>query len=42
MGTTVANELISNDVSAKNSEVKAALLALNYYDNFKLGTVPKV
>lgn len=42
MGTTIGNVLISYDVSAKNPEVKAALQALNYYDNFKLGTAPKV
>lgn len=42
MGTTVAKVLISYDVSAKNSEVKAALLALNYNDDFKLRTAPKV
>lgn len=42
MVTTVANVLISYDVSAKNSEVKAALIALNYHDNFKLGAAPKV
>lgn len=34
MGTTVGNLLISYDVSDKNQEVKAALLALNYYDYF--------
>lgn len=34
MGTTIGNLLISYDVSAKNTEVKAALLALNYYDYF--------
>jgi hypothetical protein len=42
MGTTIAEVLISYDVSAKNPEVKAALQALNYYDNFTLGTAPKV
>lgn len=42
MGTTISNVLISYDVSAKNTEVKAALLALNYYDNFKLGTATKI
>lgn len=42
MGTTVANVLISYDVSAKNPEVKAALLALNYYDYFTLGGAPKI
>ena len=38
METTVANVLISYDVDAKNPEVKAALLALNYYNDFTLGT----
>ena len=38
MGTTVSKVLISYDVSAKNPEVKAALQALDYYDNFTLGT----
>lgn len=42
MGTTVTKVLISYDVRAKNPEVKAALLVLNYYDNFKLVTAPKV
>ena len=37
MGTTVTNVLISYDVNAKNPEVKAALIALNYYDYFTLG-----
>jgi hypothetical protein len=34
MGTTVGNLLISYDVSDKNQEVKAALIALNYHDSF--------
>lgn len=34
MGTTIGNVLISYDVSAKNPEVKAALLKLNYYEAF--------
>ncbi|MFN3754525.1 hypothetical protein [Flavobacterium sp.] len=42
MGTTVAKVLISYDVSAKNPEVKAALLALNYYDHFTLGSASRV
>lgn len=42
MGTTVTKVLISYDVSAKNPEVKAALLALNYYDHFISGTASKV
>jgi len=42
MGTTVGNVLISYDVSAKNPEVKAALIALDYYDHFTLGTASKV
>lgn len=42
MGTTVAKVLISYDVSDKNPEVKAALIALNYYDYFTLGTAVKV
>lgn len=36
MGTTISNVLISYDVSAKNPEVKAALLELKYYDYFTL------
>ncbi|SEB04519.1 hypothetical protein SAMN05443667_116117 [Flavobacterium gillisiae] len=42
METTVSKVLISYDVSAKNPEVKAALLGLNYYDNFKLGAHAKI
>lgn len=42
MGTTISNVLISYDVSAKNPEVKAALLALDYYDYFTLGDAPKI
>lgn len=42
MGTTVAKVLISYDVSAKNPEVKAALIALNYYESFTLGNATKV
>lgn len=42
MGITVMKVLISYDVSAKNPEVKAALLALNYYDHFTLGNTSKV
>lgn len=34
MGTTIGNVLISYDVNSKHSEVKNALLALNYYDSF--------
>lgn len=42
MGTTISNVLISYDVSAKNPEVKAALLALSYYDHFTLAGSSKV
>ncbi|MFV8369615.1 hypothetical protein [Flavobacterium sp. LB2R40] len=42
MGTTIMKVLISYDVSAKNPEVKAAMLALNYHDRFTLGTASKV
>ncbi len=42
MGTTIGNVLISYDVSAKNAEVTAALLALNYLDNFILEAKSKV
>lgn len=38
MGTTVSKVLISYDVNDKNQEVKAALLALKYYDRFNLGS----
>ena len=34
--------LISYDINAKNPEVEAALLALNYYNRFTLGTASKV
>lgn len=34
MGTTIGNVLISYDVNSKHSEVKNALLALNYSDYF--------
>lgn len=37
MGTTIAEVLISYDVSAKNPEVKAALKALGYFENYTLG-----
>ncbi|PJJ64052.1 hypothetical protein [Chryseobacterium geocarposphaerae] len=36
MGTTIGNVLISYDVNTKHSEVKNALLALNYSDYFIL------
>ncbi|GAB3713880.1 hypothetical protein [Flavobacterium koreense] len=42
MGTTIGTVLISYDVSAKNPEVKAALIALQYFDNFTFGTGTKV
>lgn len=42
MGTTIGSVLISYDVSAKNPEVKAALIALNYFDSFTLGSSTKV
>jgi hypothetical protein len=35
MGTTIGNVLISYDVNDKNSDVKAALLNLNYYEAFE-------
>ena len=42
MGTTVANVLMFYDVSAKNPDVKAALLALNYHDHYTLENALKV
>ncbi|GEN75168.1 hypothetical protein [Chryseobacterium hagamense] len=35
MGTTIGNLLISYDVDMKHSEVKNAMLTLNYYDGFR-------
>lgn len=34
MGTTIRNLLISYDVNSKHSEVKTAMLKLNYHDVF--------
>lgn len=42
MGTTVGKVLISYDVSAKNPEVKAALIALGYHESFKFSLASKV
>lgn len=42
MGITIGNVLLSYAVNAKNTEVKEALLALNYLDNFILEANTKV
>ncbi|SDH96865.1 hypothetical protein SAMN05421846_10374 [Chryseobacterium taeanense] len=34
MGTTIGNVLISYDINTKHTEVKAAMLELNYHDVF--------
>lgn len=42
MGTTIGNVLISYDIDKFHTQVKTALEALGYYDNFKLDNDPKI